>query len=404
MKLEFLDLQAWAESADLPLITNTDSVAKDKKMTADGLYSSTIYGSMYGDSATISCKCGKVHGKFHIKSRCKECDTLVEKRSSVINKFGAIYFEDNYIINPFFYLLFEKKIFGKPIIDKISGFEGKLDIDGNIEYEDGPTSEFSGFYNKGIEWLIDNFTKVWKVAKNVALKKGQMEYVKLVEDNWDKLFINFIPVFSHRLRPAILINEKLTFDKINNHYLQLLSLSNSLQTVKDGKELNKIPMLFEIQKTANMIHDRVIDIISSKTGFIRSSLIGNRLNFTSRCVIVPLEAGFDIDEVHLPYLAGLELFKFHIMNILVKTHSMSQVDALKEWTKASIKFNRRIYEIMKSFIENDTRVIINRNPSISIGSILYMRLTYIKEDITDMTMSVPNNILKLVGGDFDGCK
>jgi DNA-directed RNA polymerase beta' subunit len=403
MKLEFINIQDYGQDNDLQLITNVDSVNKDKKMAIDGLYSEKIFGKMYGDSATYNCKCGKLQGKFHLNSICDACKSPVEKKDSIIKKFGAIYFGDeNYLINPFFYLLFEKKIFGKVIIDKIAGFEGKLDIDGNIEYEDGPVSEFSHFYNKGIEWLIDNFTEVWTVAKNVALKKGQMDYVKLVEDNIDNLFISYLPVFSHRLRPAILINEKLTFDKINNHYLQLVSLANSLQGIKDGKELNKIPLMFEMQKTINLIHDRIIDIVSGKTGFIRSNLIGNRLNFNSRMVIVPLEAGFDIDEIHIPYLAGLELYKFHIMNILVKTHSMSQVDALKEWTKASVKFSRRIYEIMNSFINAGANVLINRNPSISIGSILFMRLTHIKEDITDMTMSVPNNILKLVGGDFDG--
>jgi DNA-directed RNA polymerase beta' subunit len=403
MRIKFLDLQEWAEESELELITNPDGVSKDKKMSKDGLYSETIFGRMYGDSALYTCNCGKMHGKFHLGVICDGCESVVEKKGSVIKKFGGIHFgEDNYLMNPFFYTLFEKKIFGKMIMDRIAGFEGKLDIDGNIEYEDGPVTEFSSFYNKGMEWISNNFTAIWAVAKDVALRKGQMDFVKLVEDNWDFIFLNFMPVFSHRLRPAILIGEKLTFDKINNHYLQLMTLSNSLQSIGEGRELNKIPLMFEMQKAMNLIHDRIIDTISGKTGYIRNSLIGNRLNFTSRTVIVPLEYGHDIDEVHIPYLSALELFKFHIMNVLVRTQGLSQVEALREWTKASTKFSRRIYEIIKSFVEAGSTVLINRNPSISIGSILFMRLTHVKEDITDLTMSLPNNILKLIGGDFDG--
>jgi DNA-directed RNA polymerase beta' subunit len=396
-------MDEWAESQELQLITSTEGVTRDKKWAEDGLYSEKIFGKMYGDSTTHQCVCGKLHGRFNMGDFCKVCKSEVTRRDSIIKRFGAISFGEFYLISPFFYQMFQK-IFGKTVLEKILAFEGKLDVDGNIEYLE-QTGELNEFYGKGVEFFIDNFKKIYKAVRPLAVKKGHELYLELIDENYDKIFINFFPVFSHRLRPAIVVGERLSFDKMNNHYLQLISLSNTLQdTGESNKAINRIPLLFEMQQAVNVIYDRVIDTVSGKNGFIRSSLVGNRVNHSSRCVIVPLESGYAIDEVHLPYLACIELYKFHILNVLVATQGMSYIEALKEWYKATTRFSRRIYEIMRSLIERGTgaRVLINRNPTISIGSILLMRLTHIKEDITDMTMSLSNNVLKFLGGDYDG--
>ena len=42
------------------------------------------------------------------------------------------------------------------------------------------------------------------------------------------------------------------------------------------------------------------------------------------------------------------------------------------------------------------------NPSISYGSILSMNVADIKSDYSDLTMSIPINVLQFLAGDFDG--
>ena len=58
---------------------------------------------------------------------------------------------------------------------------------------------------------------------------------------------------------------------------------------------------------------------------------------------------------------------------------------------------------MKEIIKNnDVEVLLNRNPTINIGSILCLRIIDVKHDFNDLTMSVNNCDLTALAGDFDG--
>ena len=57
---------------------------------------------------------------------------------------------------------------------------------------------------------------------------------------------------------------------------------------------------------------------------------------------------------------------------------------------------------MKKIIkEDDIEVLLNRNPTINIGSILCLKIIDVKHDFNDLTMSINNSILTLLAGDYD---
>ena len=127
----------------------------------------------------------------------------------------------------------------------------------------------------------------------------------------------------------------------------------------------------------------------------------NRVNFSSRCVIVPLIGNYKINEVVLPYSVVMSFYKFEIINLITKLDKCSLSEALDKWNRGSEKFDRRMYLIMKHLIDNTPgglRVLINRNPSLALGSILQMRIVDVKEDYNDLTMSIPVNILGVLAG------
>jgi hypothetical protein len=148
------------------------------------------------------------------------------------------------------------------------------------------------------------------------------------------------------------------------------------------------------------LYKELESIISGKKGSIRT-LFGGRYNFTSRNVIVP-DPKLRIDEVTMPYAALVELLQQSIINILQKSYNMSYSDAYKWWYKSQIVKDERVYQIIKGLIKDKPRgipVLINRNPSINYLSILQMFVV----DITDTyTLGVPNQILGLIAGDYDG--
>ena len=134
-------------------------------------------------------------------------------------------------------------------------------------------------------------------------------------------------------------------------------------------------------------------------------MLGERVNFSSRCVIIPLIGRYHLDEIKLPYLVFLELYKYEILNLLCKMDNLFINEALNRWNKAVEKFDKRIYLIMKYIVENTKGgcyCFINRNPSLNYGSILTMRVVEVKEDYSDLTLNVPLNVLGLLAADFDG--
>ena len=81
---------------------------------------------------------------------------------------------------------------------------------------------------------------------------------------------------------------------------------------------------------------------------------------------------------------------------------MSPSDAYDIWQRSVATKNERVAEIIDTIIKSEPEglpVIINRNPTINYGSILQCFCV----GYTDtLTMSVPLQVLKLMGADFDG--
>ena len=138
---------------------------------------------------------------------------------------------------------------------------------------------------------------------------------------------------------------------------------------------------------------------------IRNNLLGSRINFSSRCVIVPLIGRYRTNDIIIPYLCFLELYKFEIINLLSKMDKITISEANERWMIATRHFDKRIYLVMKYMIKHSKdglSVILNRNPTISYGSMLSLKVVDVKDSYDDLTMSVPVGTLALLAGDFDG--
>ena len=89
---------------------------------------------------------------------------------------------------------------------------------------------------------------------------------------------------------------------------------------------------------------------------------------------------------------------------MVKTYNFSYAEAYKKWYKAQVTGNDQVvYDIIDGLIKDNPRggipFLINRNPTIAYGGILYCKCIGIN---MDYTMSISLLILKLLAADFDG--
>jgi DNA-directed RNA polymerase beta' subunit len=167
--------------------------------------------------------------------------------------------------------------------------------------------------------------------------------------------------------------------------------------------MDESTVLQSVQEKLMELWDLIFMQINQKDGHIKDQILGGRINFSARNVIIQ-DPDLRADEIKLGYLAFLELYKYEIIAHLAKMNDISENEAYDQWYRATINFNQKIYEIMMYLVKKiKPRVVINRNPTINYGSMLAMKVVEVKAEYKDdFTMSLPIQILRVLNADFDG--
>jgi DNA-directed RNA polymerase beta' subunit len=381
-----------------------DGVMKEVKSFEDkGLFSKRIFGSLNADEE-FSCECGKYIGKFYEGTVCDKCSKEVESIQANIDRIGWIDLKENFIVKYISYSLLEKVI-GRENLKNIIHLPNKITMQGDIDEKEiksiRDTSPDNKYWYIGLKKFKENYKTILDYYYIMNDSK-ETDIYNFLEDP-DDVFTNKIPVISTVLRPAMRTADGLKLDELNNIYINILK---NIEIIDDEINLTDIikDLTIEIiQAEYFQLSTKIMDNIKSKGGLIRNQIMGTRINFSARNIISPAKAGYKIDEVVLPYLTFLNLYKYEIVNILTRIKSVNLVDAEEIWHRASLKIDEEIYMIMKKMIvDEEIAILLNRNPTISYGSILYMKVAGIKKDYEDLTMSIHNGILSLLAGDYDG--
>lgn len=107
----------------------------------------------------------------------------------------------------------------------------------------------------------------------------------------------------------------------------------------------------------------------------------------------------------MPYKTFLELYKFPLLNIASRAEGITFNEANKLYNESTTKFNPKMYRYMQELLNKSkggVNIILNRNPTINIGSMMLLKIGEVKSDINDLTLSISNNILSSLNADFDG--
>jgi hypothetical protein len=259
-------------------------------------------------------------------------------------------------------------------------------------------------------------TELRDLAKELGVKNiSKFKKAELIEEvlsEKEKIFSNCIPVYSSVLRPVSFKNETFFFNSIDRKYNSIYSLTrllndSDLLEIKKKKNrkksMDESTVLQSVQKKLMELWDLIFMQINQKDGHIKDQILGGRINFSARNVIIP-DPTLKADEIKLGYLAFLELYKYEIIAHLAKMNDISENEAYDQWYRATINFNQKIYEIMMYLVKKiKPRVVINRNPTINYGSMLAMKVVEVKAEYKDdFTMSLPIQILRVLNADFDG--
>ena len=238
-------------------------------------------------------------------------------------------------------------------------------------------------------------------------KKKTME-IKFVLDNRDKIFTSHIPVMSLLLRPVVLISgTTFNYDPINKYYSEMVShVAYINNNCDDELTYANISVLYELQKKFNELEDEITkQKINGKKHAIRSFILGSRINFSARHVLIPNSHSVQMDGLVIPYQTFVEFYKFHIMNIYKKLYNVTINELQDRWYTLVANHDPSILNIIQILIrktEGGMRVYTNRNPTIAWGSTMCLKIIGINEDPDDLTMSIDLNVCPPMNADFDG--
>jgi DNA-directed RNA polymerase beta' subunit len=380
-----------------------DRREEQKTFSDDGLFSKRIFGDL-NTSSEYSCECEKYTGKVNEGLVCDVCNSEVKLQEANIDKIGWIDLKEVYVIKYISYMLLEKVI-GRENLKSIIHIPNTITIDGDLEKTEIEQIQKSSpehkYWHIGIQEFKDKYQEVLKYYFELHNRKEEAIY-KFLEDSED-IFTSKIPVISTVLRPAMRTDEGLKLDAINNIYINILKnveiLNDKIELIQIVKDLT----VEAIQAQYFQLSQEIMDNIKSKGGLIRNQIMGTRINFSARNIISPARSGYKIDEIVLPYMTFLYLYKLEIMNVLVRVKNIKFNEAEKVWYNATLSLDEEVYMVMKKMItDEEVGILLNRNPTISYGSILYLKVAGIKHSYEDMTMSIHNGILSLLSGDYDG--
>ena len=222
-------------------------------------------------------------------------------------------------------------------------------------------------------------------TKSEAKKKTLVKRLKVVENfinsgnrpEW--MMLTVLPVLPPDLRPLVALDGgKFAVSDVNDLYRRVINRNNRLKRLVelDAPEIiirNEMRMLqeavdalFDNAKTANAVKGAnkrplksLSEIIKGKQGRFRQNLLGKRVDFSGRSVIV-VGPNLNMDQCGIPKKMALELFKPHLMAKLEEKGYATTLKAAKRLIEGE---TNEVWECLSEIVE-DYPVLLNRAPTL----------------------------------------
>jgi len=404
MRIDFFDVDQFCE--DLPAITTNKIYAK-KGFHPNGLFSEKIFGPV----RTCTCGCGVYWGRSKIGEVCSTCGVEIGFSSLRRKKFGKIELPFK-VINPImFYLIIRA---GKVTIAKI--IEEMINDDNVLGfYFDTKSKRYVKVTKPTIEQeavtlpegitLYSGTTGIYDLIKFESERHMETNSTwKFINENIHKFFMKNIIVCPPEFRPVSKTKDTQMRDKMNEFYMTILNFSLMLEDDVSTYENSEIQMINfrNLQRYVDNFYEYIFSKFSKKSGLIRGSILGKRIDFSARSVICP-DPHLKLDECSIPYTMALELFKLKIVNRIlemknVQDRTFVRYDPTIEYVDECIEMNDlSLLEIVKE-ITKDKLIILNRQPTLHRMGLMSFKILI----NTDNVIKIHPCICEPYNADFDG--
>ena len=413
--LQIVDLdKVFHDLSEPPIIVNDfdlNSIEEKEKLNA------MLYTRYEGDTLETlpSCDCGHIKGQYNIGVKCGRCLTEVEvvtERSLHSVMWIAAPEGVTSLMNPEAYIILSEKLkyAGGNLLEWITNTSYKLKTDPKRLCE----KYINAGFKRGLNYFIANFDEIIEFLFKVkALNKtnGKTEKDSLRQflfDNKPLLFPKYLPVpsklgFITENTPMGVFadtNMALAIDAIRTITSIKAGLGGTTQIVRENRAAKAIKLL------SDYYHGFYKDSLAGKQGWYRKHIFGSRVHFSFRAVISSISNNHSYEELHLPWGLSIALFKAHLTNKLMRKYRMTPNECIKYLYANISKHDDILEELFKELIdespEKSIPVILQRNPTLVRLSAQYLKVTKIKNDPYDTTISMSVMDLKGPNADFDG--
>ena len=222
-------------------------------------------------------------------------------------------------------------------------------------------------------------------TKSEAKRKSIIKRLKVVENfinsgnrpEW--MMLTQLPVLPPDLRPLVALDGgKFAVSDVNDLYRRVINRNNRLKRlseldapdiiIRNEKRMlqEAVDALFDNGKTANAVKGAnkrplksLSEIIKGKQGRFRQNLLGKRVDFSGRSVIV-VGPTLNMDQCGLPKVMAVELFKPHLMAKLEEKGYATTLKSAKRLIEAE---TNEVWECLAEIV-HEYPVLLNRAPTL----------------------------------------
>lgn len=385
MRVELIDLDT--EFGGLQQVTNPKCFTRNK-YTPDGLFSEKIFGPV----EDYKCQCGRYQGREYSNKVCENCGVMITTSNTRLTTFAKITIPDecctvNPLVMQMMLAIKLKGLNGVNLSRVIRGREiAYFDNNGRLKKTTRGTEECDLYGRTGPMFFKQDLYP-YLLFKNEDLQAFDKLYGRY-------LFIHTLPVIPPDTRMmSVSTSSRVRFsEEINICYDKIL---RTLQQIDQSPHLNDLAVIM-IQTEVEKLFDTLLKKYEHKNGFLRSHVLGKRVDYSGRGVIVVDGGDMPMGYCKIPFTIAKEVYKPQIILPLAERLKINQLSALERYDSPSTK------PILMTLLKErfiDSFVFLNRQPSLHRPSMQAMRVYDIVED--DVIVVHPL-ICEAYNADFDG--
>ncbi len=350
---------------------------------------------------------------WFFKAMPSRLGNLLDMKTSSLEK--VIYFQDYVVINPGATDLEKQQLLTEEEYRAAREQWGE----GAFEAEMGAEAVRKLLSGLDLVTLSEQLRKELFETNSKQKKKDLINRLKIVESIRDSdnrpewMVLDVIPVIPPDLRPLVLLDSgNFATSDLNDLYRRIINRNNRLRKLVD---LNAPEVIIRnekrmLQQSVDALFDNnrckrpvlgssnrplksLTDMIKGKQGRFRENLLGKRVDYSARSVIV-VGPRLRLHQCGLPKKIALELYQPFIIR---KLKELGHADTIKSAKKMLERKDEEVWDILESVIQNHP-VMLNRAPTLHRMGIMAFEPTLVEGNAIHLHPLV----CKGFNADFDG--